>query len=93
MGQLVRHGHITVNGRKVSIPSYVVQVGDVIGWKEGSKSTGAFLDYQERANSVTLPSWLSFDPEQMTVRVLSLPRREDLDLRIQEQNIVEFYSR
>jgi small subunit ribosomal protein S4 len=90
--QMVRHGHIAVNGRKVSIPSYQVRVGDVIG------PTGRGKDHprvKELAATGlrTLPSWLEFSTERVEGRVLAMPAREEIDVPVQEQLIVEYYSR
>ncbi len=91
--QLVRHGHFEVNGRKVNIPSYLVEPGDVVAVRPISRHKGAFkeiaLDLEHRA----VPEWLSRDEETMTGRVLALPDREDVDVTINEQLIVEYYSR
>jgi small subunit ribosomal protein S4 len=92
--QLVRHGHITVNGRKVDIPSYLVSEGDEIGVKPSSKKLAYFKDLAERiADKPAPPEWLSIDRETMTGRVLAQPLREQIDVPINEQLIVEFYSR
>jgi small subunit ribosomal protein S4 len=90
--QMVRHGHIAVNGRKVTIPSYQVRVGDVIG------ATGRGKDHprvKELAATGlrTLPSWLEFSAERLEGRVLAMPAREEIDVPVSEQLIVEYYSR
>ncbi len=91
--QLVRHGHFEVNGRKVNIPSYLVQPGDIVAVRQNSRKQVGFkeiaLDLEHRA----VPDWLSRDEEMMSGRVLSLPTREDIDITINEQLIVEYYSR
>lgn len=91
--QLVRHGHFEVNGRKVDIPSYLVQPGDVVAVRRGSRKLTGFkeiaLDLEHRA----VPDWLSRDDEAMSGRVMSMPEREDIDITINEQLIVEYYSR
>lgn len=91
--QLVNHGHITVNGRKMSIPSYLVQAGDVVGVRERSRRNGHFRDLTERLDSGTVPAWLQLDPEALEGRVLDLPQRDQIDEPVNEQLIVEFYSR
>lgn len=91
--QLVRHGHITVNGRKVNIPSYQVAVEETIAVREGSRQNPAILSALEFASHQGLPSWLEVSREQLTGRVLSVPKREDASLPIQEQMIVELYSK
>jgi small subunit ribosomal protein S4 len=91
--QLVRHGHFEVNGRKVNIPSYLVQQGDVVAVRQRSRKLMGFkeiaLDLEHRA----VPDWLSRDEETMSGRVMSMPEREDIDITINEQLIVEYYSR
>ncbi len=91
--QLVRHGHFEVNGRRVNIPSYLVQPGDVVTVRAGSRQKAGFkeitLDLEHRA----VPDWLSRDEKMLSGRVLALPDREDIDITINEQLIVEYYSR
>ena len=89
--QIVNHGHITVNGKKVNIPSYQVKVGDVIQIKENKQSLEMFKALKEA--KVNTPKWLEFNPATLTGKVLALPEREDIDMNIQEHLIVEFYSR
>lgn len=90
--QLVVHGHFTVNGAKVDIPSYLVKVGDVIAVKEKSKSSDKFKRLTEGFNG-SVPNWLSVDMEKLEGKIVSLPSREDIDLPIAENLIVELYSR
>ena len=89
--QIVNHGHITVNGKKVNIPSYQVKVGDVIAVKESKQSLEMFSSL--KGLKVNTPKWLEFNTDALTGKVLALPEREDIDLNIQEHLIVEFYSR
>ena len=91
--QLVRHGHFTVNGRKVNIPSYQVGVNDLIAIKANSKNTDKFKELAEAAAVKNPPEWLSVNTEMMEARVISLPAREDIDMPIEEHLIVEFYNR
>ncbi len=93
--QLVTHGHITVNGRKVDIASYSVRPGDVIGVKEASRKKRYFKDLAEEfGKGQTPPKWLNVDPAAMSATVVALPEREDIsDITINEQLIVEYYSR
>ena len=91
--QLVRHGHITVNGRKRDIPSAQVQVGDEIGWTDRGKATEYFKLLKEQLGSRTVPSWLAMDANAMTGRVLAVPNRDEIDHRFNENVIVEYYSR
>ncbi len=93
--QLVRHGHFTVNGRKTNIPSFVVKTGDEIAVREGSRKRTYFkeLDASGILRKKQVPDWLALDAAAMAGRVLRLPERGELDLSINEQLIVEFYSR
>ena len=89
--QNVNHGHITVNGKRVNIPSYSVKVGDVIAVKENKQKKGNFAGIRE--SRVIVPKWLEFDAEKLTGKVLALPQRDDIDLNIEEHLIVELYSK
>ena len=91
--QLVSHGHIMVNGRKVNIPSFRVKVDDVILWKESSKETGIFAQMSQDIPRRPLPNWLNLDAEQMAGRVLSLPEPSEIDTGIDLRLVVEHYSR
>lgn len=91
--QLVRHGHITVNGQKVDIPSYRVKVDDLVVWKESSKETGIYAQMAQDIPRRPLPGWLSLDPEKMAGRVLSLPEPSEIDTGIDVRLVVEHYSR
>ena len=91
--QLVRHGHILVAGRKVNIPSYQVSPGQEIVVREGSRKIRALLQALDLAGSHELPAWLTFDREGFRGRVVSLPKRDDVNFPIQEQMIVELYSK
>lgn len=89
--QIVNHGHITVNGKKVNIPSYQVKVGDVIAVKDSKQGLEMFASL--KGLKVNSPKWLEFNTDSLTGKVLALPEREDIDLDIKEHMIVEFYSR
>lgn len=89
--QLVSHGHFSVNGRKVDIPSYRVKVGDIIEVRERSRSIEKFKVLFE--NNVVIPSWLAIDGEKYRGKVLSVPTKEDLNVQFNETLIVEFYSK
>jgi len=91
--QLVRHGHIIVNGKKTNIPSYVVSPGDVIAVSERSRESEYFKTVAETLDTKSVPSWLSVNPENLSGRVLAAPARSDIDPSIREQLIVEYYSR
>lgn len=90
--QLVLHGHFLVNGKKLDIPSYLVNVGDTIDVKDKSKNSPKIKALQENHQGNILP-WLQFDAEKLTGKVVSEPRREDVDLPIEEHLIVELYSK
>jgi small subunit ribosomal protein S4 len=90
--QLVRHGHFQVNGRKVDIPSYSVKVGDVVTVRESSRSNASILHAVEEVKGRGVPEWLSLDGA-MGGRVVSVPTREQINLPVQEQLIVELYSK
>ena len=91
--QMVRHGHIAVNGKKVSIPSYLVEPGDVVSVREGSRELTRFKLAAEAAEGRTVPAWLSLHPDGLSATVLSLPTRDQIDVPVQEHMIVELYSR
>ena len=78
--QLVRHGHFTVNGRKVNIPSFLVKPGDVISIKEGSRSSSKIKDVLEITSSRAVPKWLDLDRNTLAAKVLNLAERDDIDL-------------
>ncbi len=90
--QLVQHGHFTINGKKVDIPSYLVSVGEVITIKEKSKASNKFKELSEGLKG-TAPQWLTVDVEKLEGKVVSLPSRDDIDLPIAENLIVELYSK
>ena len=90
--QLVRHGHFTVNGQKVNIPSYLVKVGSVIELKDKSRSLDKFKSSLEANASRVVPKWLEIDNNNVA-KVIAAPAREDIDLPIEEHLIVELYSR
>lgn len=91
--QIVLHGHIMVNGRKVDIPSYLVRQGDRIAIAEGSRDIPVIKENVEVAGSRTLPGWLAFDAEKYEGSVLMVPDREHIDVPVKEQLVVEFYAR
>ena len=91
--QAVSHGHFTVNGKKVDIPSYLVKVGDVIEVREKSRSSVQFKRFiGEDAPLITVPEWLSKEDNSLSGTVVRMPMREDIDLPIEEHYIVELYS-
>jgi len=91
--QLVRHGHIQIDGKKTTIPSYLVKAGQQIGVKEGSRKNEFIRASVETARGRGIPSWLELDPDNFVGKVTALPTREDIKLPVEEQLIVELYSR
>ena len=89
--QIVNHGHITVNGKAVNIPSYLVSVNDVISIKENKQEKAMFKELKDL--KVVLPKWLEFDAQALTGKVLALPQRDDIDMSIREHLIIELYSK
>ena len=91
--QLVRHGHIEVSGRKVSIPSFQVVPGQVVAVRERSRNLVTIQRALDLAGNRGVPPWLSLDRESLKAQVVSVPKREDVSFPIQEQMIVELYSK
>ena len=91
--QLVRHGHFLVNGRKVDIPSYRVTVNDIIEVREKSRELTPFVVARAEAGSRPVPAWIEVIPNRMRILVHSLPARQVIDTPVQEQLIVELYSK
>src|SRR3954465_14804078 len=91
--QLVRHGHFTINGKNVDIPSYLVRTNDVVGVKERSRKIARINDSLAAIDRRGVPGWLELDKEKFTGRLKSYPAREDFTLPIREQLIVELYSK
>ena len=90
--QLVRHGHIIVNGRKVNIPSYLIKVGDIVAVREKSKDLSKIKEVVE-VNLAKVPKWLEFSVDNLMCKVIAMPEREDIDLQVVEHLIVELYSK
>jgi small subunit ribosomal protein S4 len=91
--QIVRHGHISVNGHRVDIPSYQVKSADVIAWSESSVATEYYKRLAQQIGDKIIPEWLSLDQEKLSGKVMAPPKRSDIDLSINEKVIVEYYSR
>ena len=91
--QLVNHGHFTVNGKRVNIPSYQVKVGDVIAVSEKSTSATRFKNMKEEDAFVTAPKWLERDKNNLLGKVIALPARDDIDFEVEDHLIVELYSK
>jgi small subunit ribosomal protein S4 len=91
--QLVRHGHFTVNGRKVDIPSFSVKPGDLVGVRQSSRKNAAIAHAMEEVKGRGVPEWLQLDAAEISAKVSSVPTREQINLPVQEQLIVELYSK
>jgi small subunit ribosomal protein S4 len=91
--QLVRHGHFTVNGRKVDIPSFSVKPGDIVAVRQSSRKNTSIAHALEEVKGRGVPEWLQFDAEGMSAKVGSIPTRQQINLPVQEQLIVEMYSK
>lgn len=91
--QLVLHGHFTVNGKRVNIPSFLVSANDVIAVCDKSKTNKRITEILDVTSGRTIPEWLSFDADKLQGTVLTYPKREDIDLPVQEHLIVELYSK
>ena len=90
---MVSHGHLTVNGKKFTIPSYQVKLNDVISVREGSKSAALFTNNQEVLESHTAPAWIKFEPEQLTATIVGLPTYEPSETLFDPEQVFEYYSR
>ena len=91
--QLVLHRHVLLNGRIAKTPSILVRPGDTVAVKEKSRTLVRVLEARERAQSRSIPAWLTTDLEKLEVRVINLPERSEIDAPVKESFIVEFYSR
>jgi small subunit ribosomal protein S4 len=91
--QLVNHGHVTVNGRKVNIPSYQVKPGMVISLTEKGKSMQKIKENIEDNAFRAAPKWIEYDKNNLTAKIIAVPAREDIDMPIEERLIVELYSK
>jgi small subunit ribosomal protein S4 len=92
--QLVRHGHVNVNGRRVDIPSFVVKPGDVVSIREASKNNPTILHSRDATAHAPAPNWLDVDRENLSAKVVNQPKREELvQIQLNEQLIVELYSK
>ena len=91
--QIVRHGHILVNGKRLDIPSALVYEGDVITVSEKSRSNAFFKELAENYNTLSVPAWLEADKSNLSGKVTRYPNREEIDVPVSEQAIVELYSK
>ena len=91
--QAVNHGHFTVNGHRVDVPSYLVKQGDVIAVKESSRNSVKFKSIKEEGAFCTSPRWIDTDVANLTAKITDMPARDDIDMPIEEHLIVELYSK
>ncbi len=91
--QLIGHGHFEVNGGKVDIPSYQVKAGDAIRVRERARGSTVFAEIRDSDGIVRPPEWMDVDPETLSVVITAIPERQSIDVPLNEQLIVEFYSR
>ena len=91
--QTVSHGHFTVNGKRVTIPSYLVKPGDIIAVSENSRSSVRFKTIQQEGPYCNAPRWMDVDVSNLVTRITAMPAREDIDMPIEEHLIVELYSK
>ncbi len=91
--QMVSHGHITVNGKKITIPSFKLSVGDVIGIREGSKNSPLFHSFEERIKERTTPNWIEINASEKTATVRGVPKYEPHESMFDLNAVLEFYSR
>jgi small subunit ribosomal protein S4 len=91
--QLIRHNHFLINNKRVNIPSYQVKVGDTVEVKQGSRDATAISEAMETVIRRGIPSWIELEKGNFKGKLLAFPNREDLTMPIQEQLIVELYSK
>lgn len=91
--QIVNHGHVTVNGKRVNIPSYLVKPGEVISLKESSRNADRMKDIIERNSNRLVPKWIDMNKDTCEAKIVALADREDIDFPVEEHLIVEYYSK
>ncbi len=91
--QMVSHGHITVNGKKFTVPSHQVKLGDVVSVREGSKNAALFENFAEKHEGAGIPAWLKFDAKQMKGSVIGIPDYEPAETLFDLEQVLEYYSR
>jgi small subunit ribosomal protein S4 len=91
--QIVSHGHIIVNGKRLSIPSHKMKVGDVVTVREGSKQTGLFVTIAETHESASVPAWLSIDIKKLTATMTGVPVYNPAETLFDPEQVMEYYSR
>jgi small subunit ribosomal protein S4 len=91
--QLVRHGHIMLNGKKANVPSSLVKEGDTISWREGSKKREYYKTLAESIEAKNVLSWLNLDRQNMAGQIISLPTPDQVDAKFDGKAVIEYYSR
>lgn len=91
--QIVSHGHITVNGKKLTVPSHKVSEGDIVAIREGSKASGLFIELAEKHESASVPGWLKFDVKKMEGNVTGAPSYDPAEILFDPAQVMEYYSR
>lgn len=91
--QIVNHGHVTVNGKRVNIPSYLVKPGEIISLKESSRNADRMKDIVERNSNRLVPKWIDMNRDTLEGKIIALADREDIDFPVEEHLIVEYYSK
>ena len=91
--QIVNHGHVTVNGKRVDIPSYLVKPGEVISLRESSRNADRMKDIVERNSNRLVPKWIDMNKDTLEGKIIALADREDIDFPVEEHLIVEYYSK
>ena len=91
--QIVNHGHVTVNGKRVDIPSYLVKPGEVISLRESSRNADRMKDIVERNSHRLVPKWIDMNKDTLEGKIIALADREDIDFPVEEHLIVEYYSK
>ena len=91
--QIVNHGHVTVNGKRVDIPSYLVKPGEVISLRESSRNADSMKDIVERNSNRLVPKWIDMNKDTLEGKIIALADREDIDFPVEEHLIVEYYSK
>lgn len=91
--QIVNHGHVTINGKRVDIPSYLVKPGEVISLRESSKNADRMKDIVERNSNRLVPKWIDMNKDTLEGKIIALADREDIDFPVEEHLIVEYYSK
>jgi small subunit ribosomal protein S4 len=91
--QIVTHGHITLNGRKMNVPSHKVKIGDIVSVREGSRSSALFTDLAERHEATAVPNWVEFDLKNLSVKVSGTPKFQPTEAYFDPEQVLEYYSR